>query len=256
MRSRFATLILFAILLAFGVTAGLAWAWLVAPPNPVNTSPADLNPVDREIYLRLVADGFATNGDQVAAARRMTALGDQAEAQLVDLIAADLKSGSSSRQTSHLAALAAALGIDASHVSLLVPPRPLAAATTSSPAEPVQSPTAFSSFEDNRFERIAQDTLCVSGESVRQIEFVVADANGEPLPGVAITIRWPGGEETIFTGFTPSENDGYADFEMEPGVGYIVNVEEDEPVIGIIQVESCPDGQNGGRRLEFRERLP
>ena len=52
---------------------GLAWTWLAAPARPSDTTPAALNAVDRAIYLRLVADSFAADGNEGRAAARLDA---------------------------------------------------------------------------------------------------------------------------------------------------------------------------------------
>ena len=40
------------------------------------------------------------------------------------------------------------------------------------------------------------------------------------MPGVEITVTWPGGKDKLFTGFKPDIDPGYADFEMKPDETY------------------------------------
>ena len=67
MRRRFAPLLPFVLCLVLGLAAGLGYDWFVAPP-PSSAAPDRLNPVDRDLYLRLVAAAYAAdgNGDQAA----------------------------------------------------------------------------------------------------------------------------------------------------------------------------------------------
>lgn len=247
--------LLFLLLLALGAAGGLAWAWLVAPARPADASPAALNAVDRAIYLRLVADSFAADGDEVRAAARLEALGPDAASQLVALLAADLRDGRSSPPTGRLAALAAALGIDAPEVALLAPPRPLPAATPPAgmpapQATPPNAPVA------GRYELIDREALCTLGEATRRIVVIVSEREDEPLPGIAITVAWAGDQDMFFTGLGDSEGSSAADFDMAAGVNYSVSVGDDAPAVTDLAVHSCPDGHDGGWQLTFRERAP
>ena len=222
--------LLFLLLLALGAAGGLAWAWLAAPARPADASPAAPNAVDRAIYLRLVADSFAAGGDQARAAARLEALGPDAASQLVALLAADLRDGRSGPQTGRLAALAAALNVDAPEVALLAPPRPLPAATLPAgvpalQATPINDPVA------GRYELIGREALCTPGEATRRIVVAVSDREDEPLPGIAITVAWEGDQDTFFTGLGQSAGSGTADFDMAAS-------------------------HDGGWQLTFRERAP
>ncbi len=245
--------LLFLLLLALGAAGGLAWAWLAAPARPDDAAPAALNAVDRAIYLRLVADNFAADGDEARAAARLAALGPDAAAHLVALLAADLRDGRGSPQTGRLATLAAALEIDAPEVALLAPPRPLPAATPQAISALSATPTNTPA---GRYELIGREALCTSGEAARRIEVIVSDSDSEPLTGVAITVMWDGGQDTFITGFAAGENSGKADFEMTAGESYSVRVGDDAPAVTDLAIQPCPDGQNGGWQLTFRERVP
>lgn len=65
------------------------------------------------------------------------------------------------------------------------------------------------------------------------------------MPGVQILVNWPSGEDRFFTGFKPEVDPGYADFEMEPGEVYqvdLVDVESDSAQeVGADLADLCPD---------------
>ena len=59
-------------------------------------------------------------------------------------------------------------------------------------------------------------------------------------------IRWPGGEDTLFTGFKPDIDPGYADFQMELDRTYQIEVLNLEmagtipEIINNLDNEACP----------------
>jgi hypothetical protein len=82
------------------------------------------------------------------------------------------------------------------------------------------------------------------------------DVSGRPVAGVRITIRWAAGEETFATGLNPSISQGYADYVMQPGVQYSLQVGTGESVSDL-STQSCPAASGrtfeGGWRLLFIE---
>ena len=243
--------LLFVIMLALGATGGLAWVWLAAPARPDDATPAALNAVDRAIYLRLVADSFAANGDDALAAARLEALGPNGATHLVALLAEELRVGHGGPDTLRLAALAVALEIDAPEVALLAPPRPLPAATAQAGMPALQSTAPAA----GRYELIGREALCTPGEAERRIVVAVSDSEGVLLLGIAITVTWDDGQDTFFTGFG-GEGDETGDFDMSLGASYSVSVGADAPAVSGLAVQTCPDGQDGGWQLTFREHAP
>jgi hypothetical protein len=47
---------------------------------------------------------------------------------------------------------------------------------------------------------------------------------GESVPGVHISVNWPGGSDDFYTGFKPEIDAGYADFRMQPQEVYRVEL--------------------------------
>jgi hypothetical protein len=56
------------------------------------------------------------------------------------------------------------------------------------------------------------------------LRIYVRDRLDVGVPGVKITVIWSGGEDTLFTGFKPEIDPGYADFQMEPDQLYEIKL--------------------------------
>lgn len=242
-------LLLFVLCLALGLAGGLLYAWFVAPP-PSSAAPDRLNPVDRDIYLRLTAAAYASDGDRELAAARLAAAGPDATARLATLLTADLSNG---RPVADLAHLAADLGLDAPAAALLVTPLPLPPATTAAitARAPLPTPTAAP------VTVISRQPLC-PGEDTRRLVVQVVNEDGQPLPGVAITARrtdvaGSGATSTAIAGFAADSNPGAADFIMQPGAAYAIEL-DGQSAADDLQVIACPDGLQGGWELELRIR--
>jgi len=67
----------------------------------------------------------------------------------------------------------------------------------------------------------------------------VLDADGQPKPNVELFIRWSGGDDHFFTGLKPEIGAGYADFTMEKGETYQVEVVMQSDVAQGIVADVC-----------------
>jgi hypothetical protein len=56
------------------------------------------------------------------------------------------------------------------------------------------------------------------------LRIYIRDRVGAGVPGVEIAISWPGGTDTVFTGFKPDIDSGYADFQMKLGETYQIEL--------------------------------
>jgi hypothetical protein len=241
MRRSSAPLLFFVLCLALGLAGGLVYAWFVAPP-PSSAAPDRLNPVDRDLYLRLVAAAYASDGDLELAAARLAAAGPEAAAQLAALLAAELSAG---RPVADLAHLVADLGLDAPAAALLVTPLPLPPATTAATTTrtPLPAPTAAP------VTVISRQPLC-PGEETRRLVVRAVDEAGRPQPGVAVTARRTDSagndaSSTAITGFAADSDPGTADFIMQPGALYALEL-DGQIVAEALQLASCPDRFQGG----------
>lgn len=245
---RSAPLLIFLLCLALGLAGGLSYAWLVAP-RPSSAAPDRLNPTDRDLYLRLVAAAYAADGDRDRATQRLAAAGPDAAAQLAALLASDLAAG---RPVADLAQLAADLGLDAPVAALLVAPRPLP--TVTAPATP--SATRSTTAPDAPPAAVRRQQAFCPGAATQQLVVQVADDTGAPLPGVAVTARRTdaAGSEassTAVTGFAATGDAGTADFTMQPGAIYTLEV-DGQIVAEELQLTACPDGLQGGWEIELQ----
>ena len=68
-------------------------------------------------------------------------------------------------------------------------------------------------------------TFC-DAEIAGVIEAYVQELNGDGIPGAAVRVRWDDGENTFYTGLKPERGPSYADFQMEEGKGYIIDMPE------------------------------
>lgn len=248
MRRRFAPLLPFVLCLVLGLAAGLGYAWFVAPP-PSSAAPDRLNPVDRDLYLRLVAAAYAADGNGDRAAGRLAAAGPDAAARLAALLAADLSAG---RPVGDLAQLAADLNLSVPAAALLVTPLPLPPATTAaavpSEATPSPAPTVAPVVVLDR------QLLC-SGEDTRRLVVGIVDEAGRPQPGITVTARRTDAtgndaSSTAVTGFSAAGEAGTADFAMPSGVIYVLEL-DGQIVAKDLQLVACPDGSQGGWEIEL-----
>ncbi len=249
MRRPSAQLLVFVLCLALGLAGGLAYAWLLAP-RPSSAAPDRLNPVDRDLYLRLVAAAYAADGDLDQATARLAAVGPDAAAHVAALLAADLSDG---RPVADMARLAAGLGLDAPAAALLVAPRPLPAATSPAPPATAATPTTTAA---PPAVVLNQQPLC-AGEAAPRLVVRVVDEAGQPLSGVAITARrtdaaGSGATSTAITGFATGDA-GTADFTMQTGAVYALEL-DGQTVAEDLQLAACPDDFQGSWEIELEIR--
>ena len=116
----------------------------------------------------------------------------------------------------------------------------------------VSTPTGSAPFT---LAEIALD--CGREYEVPLIQVYTLNATNAPVPGVKIVVTWDGGVNTFFTGFKPELGLGYADFEMSPGIIYILQLTEgDKPVTGLAAQEcEATSGERywGSWRLTFKQ---
>lgn len=222
-------LIVFSLATAVGLAAGLYYTWMVDPVEYYDTWPDALRSRDKALYLALIGDLYAYEGDLARAETRLAELDVAADgATLASFIEVYLDSGGQPEEVRNLAHLAEALG--ASGGVLLVfagEPAPAAAGTPTTPvtgtaealatATPAASPTPAPTF------RLVEKTaLCAAPGEPGHITIWAQDALGQPLPSVEIVVSWPAGQDRFYTGLRPEQGAGYADFEMAPATIYEV----------------------------------
>jgi hypothetical protein len=90
------------------------------------------------------------------------------------------------------------------------------------------------------------------------LQVEVTDKANNPVPGVAISVVWEGGEDLFYTGLHPNINPGYADFSMTENSSYAVKVGDISKPVEKISAPKCKakDGSSfmGGLLLQFNQK--
>lgn len=224
-------LILLSLAIAVGLAGGLYYSWVVAPSEQVNTRPDALRSRDKILYMALVGDLYAHEGDLARAETRLAELGVAADGPtLAAVIEAYLDGGGRPDQVRNLARLAEALGARGGMLLVFGPeptpsPKTIAPAriAASPPTAPVASATpAPSPTPAPTFQLVEKTALCAAPGKAGFITIWIQDAQGRPLPGIEIVVSWPVGQDRFYTGLRPERGAGYADFEMAPATTYEV----------------------------------
>ncbi len=98
--------------LALGLGLGLLIGWRLYPTEFVNATPAYLAPAYQQDYARLVAAGYAMDGDLAAAQTRLRGLGENGEAVLTAVMIDAILKQQDEPEIRQLVNLAAAVGIN------------------------------------------------------------------------------------------------------------------------------------------------
>ncbi len=276
--------------LLLGLVLGLFYAWKISPVRYVDTDPAMLRLDFKDQYRLTIALAYLSTGNLERAQARLALLGDgdpvgtlreQAQRWLAQ---GDLRGESRALLTLATALDQAGQGMTApppsetpllaaseERSSLLTPvgtlsPTQTPLLTPSSPATRWLTPPASPTPRPTRtptptpgapFRLVEHKTVCDSNlpEGLLQIE--VRDGVGRPLAGVEIVITWPGGEEHFFTGLKPEVGDGYADYQMTPGILYALQLKPASTLLTDLSAPSCREqGEEywGSLYLSFEQR--
>ena len=107
---------------------------------------------------------------------------------------------------------------------------------------------------DQPFRLAERLTFCDRSLS-SQLEVVVTDETGQGLKGVPILIQWADGTETFYTGLYGEINAGYADYALQEGEVYQLQVGRTSIFVEDVKANICreDDGTlfSGGIRLVF-----
>ena len=118
-----------------GIVLGLVYAWLIAPQERQDTSPASLQPEFKDQYRAMIASAFVATGNLPRAEARLALLNDSEVTQvLAEQAQRTLGEGKSPLEAQALGLLAVALGQSGS--DLIPSPRP-----TSTPTSVEDNPT-------------------------------------------------------------------------------------------------------------------
>lgn len=240
--------------LALGIGGGILYAWNVDPRVEFNTEPWQLDQTDRANYMVAIALQYSYDSNLGLAINRLLEMRSPTDPiqEMAD-VACKLATTGYVENTSGLTAVQAMMTFYqlqgrtgcADQLVLLngqvTPQVNIEAATptqrpppTKTPTPPAQAatPTPFTQtvFVPTiapRTDYVVADirTFCSSDPVLAGIiEVRVQDFNSEGIPGVGILARWNSGDSRFFTGLKPERGPEYADFEMEAGKSYTVEV--------------------------------
>ena len=272
--------------LVIGLVLGVLYSWVISPVQYIDTDPSSLAAQYKDEYRRVIALAYGANrnlerarerlalmdsGDQIQAlaaqAQRMVAENQPPnEARMLAILAADLGSGSQASAPSPQAAVEQPTQEVTQNISSPTEAATLevaAAIQTPTVFIPTQTPTATRTpiptftprptatpmrILDAPFVLKEKREICDGSVPAGLLQVQVTDENGDPLPGVRITITWQEGEESFYTGLAPEVSPGFSDFQMRLGVFYNIKIgNASEPINNLSASGTC------GMRLEFSQ---
>ncbi len=277
MKFRLAILVIFVV----GLSAGLAYAWLIDPVTYSESSPALVSRSYRETWLLMVAQAYAQDGDWARTQVRLDALRSLGEAQLTKMVS-DLfdqaQQQGAKTQARAIAALADRLGArTAGMVVYLATPQETpvpeavmpgvtrSAGTPQATAPPPRStatPELLPTFPPTptllpTYRVVERSSDCTMPPAAPQIRVIVRDSSGNGIPGKEVWITWDGGADRFFTGFKPEIDPGYGDFEMAVDQVYSVGLDKSSSIIvSGLRAEPCADAGRTSWQLVLEPMAP
>ena len=239
--------------LVLGLAGSLYYTWNLAPIQEFDTEPWQLNAAMKDQYVVAIALGYARDNDMGRAINRLVGLqlsGDPIQA--VADSACRLATTGYANSTGGLNAVRSMMrfyqpqgragcadqliSADQGQGGVVTIDVPTSTPTLTPP--PSKTPTPVSAFPtptpvaliipsaqpQNDFVFAGVSTNCASDvNGLIIVEVYEADAS-TGSPGQEIRVRWDDGESRFFTGLKPERSPGYADFEMEAGKDYILDM--------------------------------
>lgn len=90
-----------------------------------------------------------------------------------------------------------------------------------------------------RFQGRIASTFCDT-ELSGIVEVFVQAVGGAAIPGQRIRVRWDGGEDSFFSGLKPERGPAYADFRMQEGLAYTIDMPgQSDPITTPLLAEAC-----------------
>jgi hypothetical protein len=216
---------LFLAAMAAGVVGGLIYTWVLDPIESYESAPDALCVEDKMVYLAIVGDLYAVEGELSLAEARLAELDVKADGPvLAGLIEQYLDGGGRPEAVRNLAHLAQGLGASGGVLMVFASaPGPSPEPTLTAPPEPGTSPTPAPSVTPAPSFRLAEKTaVCAAPGQPSLIAIWVQDAVGNGLASVEVVVSWATGQDRFFTGLRPERGVGYADFQMSSQVEYDV----------------------------------
>ena len=257
-----------------GIGGGVLYAWVINPVVHTDVLPWQLNRDGRTAWMIAVSVAWAHDGDIIRAANRLNDLhlSDQTFQVLADSACTLARSSYAQSQAGLIAIRSmvrlaqgqgkrgcasdligantptAAPAATVIQPTATLPPPPSKTPTQppvqTSTLPPVSEGTVTPTAAAGDFRVVRLEPYC-SAKTPGLIEVLVQEADGSGLPGIAVQVSWSGGTDRFYTGLKPENNDGYADFSMQPDETYTVVLpglgERSSP----LKASACTDRSSG-----------
>jgi hypothetical protein len=255
--------------LLIGILGGLSYAWVIAPVEETDTEPYQLRQSDKAHYVVAIILEYQQSGDLGQAITKLVQLQlGQDPIQAVAEVACDLASTGYVDDTSGLHALRAMktfyqlqgregcadvlvpdVDDTASQVLEVIVPTH----TPTIPPPPSKTPTPDidpmaltptvrvvpTVATQCDFEGRVANAFC-DPNNPGVVEVFVVATNGDGMPGETIRVRWDDGESTFVTGLMVERGESYADFRMQDGMSYTIDMPAlSDPVNTPLVAEVC-----------------
>lgn len=251
-----------------GILGGLYYAWVLQPVQEVDTTPRQLQLEDKAHYVVGIVLEYGHDQDIGKALEDLIALDIGPDPiQSVADIACNLASSNYIATNSGLRAVRsmktlyqsqgrtgcadtlipdvedhaqlATLDVPTQTPTLVPPPSKTptqSAVRTSATPDAVIVPTQP---PQRNYTPFVQSTFC-SVELSGTIEVYVQDFNGQGIPGQRIRVRWDEGQDEFFSGLKPERGPAFADFKMQAGKGYTIDMPgQSDPITTPLVADSC-----------------
>ena len=261
---------LFAFSLIAGIALGLAVTRIQGPLQRSNAEPWQMRAEDRQRYQIAIALEYAHKGDLPGALNKLIAM-RPAQDPLDALAEAACALGSSGylRSDSSIRAIRSAVALYSSQgragcaeqllpqdATLAAPESatevaPNAAFATPLPTKPplpdsdadaIVGRLAPIPAPPRSFEARAARSFC-DAANPGLIEARVVDYLGRGIPGQRLRVRWADQEDVFVSGLKPDRGDAYADFQMEEGIDYTIDMPNAaDPLGASLSTGACYSG--------------
>jgi hypothetical protein len=268
--------------LILGMSVGLYYTWVIEPVQNINVAPWQLDQEDLDHYLIAIILNYSYDGDLALTIERLNDLrlpGDDSIQAVADAACRLASTGFVNNSTGLRAVrsmmafyrgqgrsgCADSLGLEDTQLTAVPAvivvdtptPMPPASKTptplvTGQPTSTSARPFVPTNSPSRDYDLLVLNSFC-DADIPGVIEVRVRDYSGAETPGIPIRVRWNGGESLFFTGLKPERGEGYADFVMEEGLDYIVEMPGlSDPIPNPISAAQCVTEAGGSSRSSYR----